>query len=72
MKWALIIIGGFIFVWWIVPFLFHAMAQSDYKNLQQGILDAKIRGGSYVEMDRKFESYESQYSRGREKSNAGW
>ena len=71
MKIALIIIGFFGFAWWVAPFLFHAMAESDFRNLQNGIRDAKIRAGSYVDQEKVFESYEDKYMRGKG-SNDTW
>lgn len=65
MKWAVGILGAFIFFYFIAPFLFGAMAQHDYETLYQGMQGAKRSAGAFVQDDRKeFKSYSERFARG--------
>jgi len=66
MKWAIGILVAFIFVWYIVPVLFGAMAEHDYDTLYHGMQDAKRAGGSFVqEVEKPYESYADRYAHGK-------
>lgn len=67
MKIAAGLIGAFIFIWYCVPFLFGAMAKSDYDNLYNGMKQARIAGGSYHKGDeegKSFVPFHDRYMRG--------
>lgn len=64
MKWSLIIVGLFVFGYWMVPFLFHAMKRHDYQNMVQGMQDARVNGGAYHETKKPYLSYADKYMRG--------
>lgn len=67
MKLGAILLGGFIFVWYIVPLLFHAMVKSDVNNLYYGMQATRIEGGSYHEKNqKKFVPYSDRYVHGLE------
>lgn len=61
MKWSLIVLGLFVFGYWMVPFLFRAMKKHDYDNLLHGMQDARISGGSYHEDRHPYRTYTDKY-----------
>ena len=64
MKIAAAIVGTFIFVWWGVPFLFHAMKKHDYDNLYHGMQAARVNGGAFHEEHKVYTTYTDRYMRG--------
>jgi len=67
MKWAWIIIAIFVFGYFLAPPIYRAMKKSDYKNLYNGMQDARVAGGSYHDETRHFDSYADQLIRGEHK-----
>ena len=60
MKWTYIIIGLFIFGYFLTPVLWRAMKKNDYDNLYNGMQNAKIAGGSFHENRKGFHPYEDR------------
>jgi hypothetical protein len=68
MKWAIGIVGVFIFFYFCAPFLFSAMATHDYNSLYNGMQDAKRASGAYVEPKKSsYRSYSEDYAYGRKR-----
>ncbi len=65
MKWTWIIIGVFVFGYFITPPIYRAMKKSEYKKLYDGMQDAKIAGGAYHDENRTFNSYSDRITTGR-------
>ena len=64
MKVGIAIFTFFVFIYWGVPFFYHAMKKHDYDNLYHGMQDAKISGNSYHENTRTYKTYTERYMNG--------
>ncbi len=71
MKWAIGILGVFLFFYFLAGPIFNAMKKHDYDSMYYGIPDAKRRAGSYVQDENKdgFMSYGEKYARGLVRQN---
>ena len=64
MKLGACLLGVFIFCYWGVPWLFHAMAAHDYNNLYSGMQDARRNGGLSYDSHETHHTYADNYAHG--------